>query len=150
MNQDLTDVPDVPDLSGAADVADVADLDNRVLVLDDDPGIRTLQRRALERAGYRVVAVETPEQAIAQIAQERPDVLLLDYRLGAATTGLDFYQRLRQDGVDVPAILVSGFSDESKIIEALRAGSARYRAQERGVPGLSPASGAARPGTDPR
>ncbi len=48
--------------------------------------------------------------------------MVLDYRLRSAATGLDFYQELRKAGYDLPAILVTGFSDEGKVIEALRAG----------------------------
>lgn len=93
-----------------------------VLILDDEEGIRILQRRALERAGYTVVAVGAAEEALAHIQREQPDLVVLDYRLSGSVTGLDFYRHLREAGYDLPAILVSGFSDESKVIEALRAG----------------------------
>ncbi len=47
---------------------------------------------------------------------------MLDYQLNGAETGLDFFRRLRAEGVRIPAILVTGFTDESRVIEALRAG----------------------------
>jgi len=95
-----------------------------VFLLDDDEGILRLERRALERAGYRVTIAQSIEQADAIFASPdaAPDLLVLDYSLGSAVTGLDFYRSLRSRGVDVAAILVTGFSDEGRAIEALRAG----------------------------
>lgn len=93
-----------------------------VFVLDDDEGILQLQRRALERAGYRVSTAEHAARAEAIIRQSVPDLLVLDYSLNTGATGLDFYRSLRHRNIDVPAILVTGFSDEGRAIEALRAG----------------------------
>lgn len=56
------------------------------------------------------------------LAARTPDVLVLDYQLDGAETGLDFFRRLRAEDVRVPAILVTGFTDESRVIAALRAG----------------------------
>ncbi|TDQ77782.1 PAS/PAC sensor hybrid histidine kinase [Paraburkholderia silvatlantica] len=94
----------------------------RVLVVDDDEGILRLARKSLLRAGARVDACTGVGQARALLAAQTPDVLVLDYQLDGAETGLDFFRRLRADDVRVPAILVTGFTDESRVIAALRAG----------------------------
>jgi PAS domain S-box-containing protein len=88
-----------------------------VLVVDDDEGILRLARKSLQRAGCRVV-----ESARERISSGEPDLLVLDYQLSGPETGLDFFRRLRAEGVRIPAILVTGFTDESRVIEALRAG----------------------------
>lgn len=93
-----------------------------VFALDDEEGILILQRRALERAGYKVTTAMNPDDAQSAVIESHPDLLLLDYNLSLGTTGLDFYRKLRERGIDVPAILVTGFSDEGRAIEALRAG----------------------------
>ncbi|MGF6757950.1 response regulator [Paraburkholderia sp. GAS42] len=93
-----------------------------VLVVDDDEGILRLARKSLDRAGYRVATCATVDRARERIAQEAPDLIVLDYQLDSAETGLDFFRRLRAEGVRIPAILVTGFTDESRVIEALRAG----------------------------
>jgi PAS domain S-box-containing protein len=100
-----------------------------VLILDDDEGIIRLARRALERAGHRVTPALSAADAsrVLHESPTPPDLLILDYQLNTPHTGLDFFRDLRAAGgpaVDIPAILVTGFSDESKIIEALRAGIA--------------------------
>lgn len=93
-----------------------------VLVVDDDEGILRLARKSLVRAGARVDTCTRVADARALLASDRPNVLVLDYQLDGAETGLDFFRRLRADDVRVPAILVTGFTDESRVIAALRAG----------------------------
>jgi PAS domain S-box-containing protein len=93
-----------------------------VLVVDDDDGILRLARKSLARAGARVDTCTSVGEAGALLAQHTPDVLVLDYQLDGAETGLDFFRRLRSQDVRVPAILVTGFTDESRVIAALRAG----------------------------
>ena len=93
-----------------------------VLILEDDRGIALLERRVLERAGYAATIASTAEEAMERLGRERFDLVLLDYQLAGPASGLDLYQRLRDRWPDLPAILVTGFSDEGKVIEALRAG----------------------------
>ncbi len=93
-----------------------------VLILDDDEATLTLERRILERAGFSVVAASTPAAAQEAVEAGRVALLVLDYRLGSLTSGLDFFRSLRAAGRNLPAILVTSFADESKVIEALRAG----------------------------
>ena len=95
----------------------------RILIVEDDEGIALLERRALERRGYAVVAAATPEAAFERLREpHRFDLALFDFRLGGPESGLDLYGRLRAEWPELPAILVTGFSDEGKVIEALRAG----------------------------
>jgi CheY-like chemotaxis protein len=93
-----------------------------VLVVDDDEGILRLARKSLERAGCRVAICAGVDVARERLASGTPDLLVLDYQLSGPETGLDFFRRLRAEGVRIPAILVTGFTDESRVIEALRAG----------------------------
>jgi signal transduction histidine kinase len=93
-----------------------------ILILDDDQATLTLERRTLERAGFKVIAAATPAEARAAIARDGVAMLVLDYRLGGSSSGLDFFRSLRAERRDLPAVLVTSFSDESKVIEALRAG----------------------------
>jgi len=93
-----------------------------ILIVEDDSGIAHLERRVLERVGYSATIASTAEEALDRLGRERFDLVLLDYQLGGPVSGLDVYQRLRDRWPDLPAILVTGFSDEGKVIEALRAG----------------------------
>ncbi len=93
-----------------------------VLILEDDAGIRTLQRMHLERAGYVVEVAANVEEARQLIRNLEFDLLVLDYQLGEGENGLEFYRRLHSEGEDIAAILVTGFTDEVRILEAMRAG----------------------------
>lgn len=93
-----------------------------VLILEDDPGVSRLQSRSLERSGYAVATSGTTEEALKKIQAGGIDLIVLDYGLPGSLNGVEFYRRLQTDGYDLPAILVTGFSDEARLIEALRAG----------------------------
>jgi diguanylate cyclase (GGDEF)-like protein/PAS domain S-box-containing protein len=93
-----------------------------IVVVEDDTMIATLERKRLERAGYRVATSSTAEDAFARIAQGGADLIILDYSLSDGVTGLDFYEKLKAAGHDIPVIMVTGLSDEGTIIKALRAG----------------------------
>ncbi|RKP54831.1 response regulator [Pararobbsia silviterrae] len=95
-----------------------------VLMLDDDAGLLELARRILARAGHRVSAVADSDSAYAIVRDDRPDLLLIDYQLGGPETGLEFFRRVVDHLRPMPAILLTGFTDESRVIEALRAGVA--------------------------
>ena len=100
------------------------ELSTDVLILDDDVGLCHLAKKRLERAGYRVATAQDIPTAQHHIDTAPPDVLVLDYDLQSAQTGLDFVRALAQQGVTLPAILVTGFTDESRVTEALRSGVA--------------------------
>jgi PAS domain S-box-containing protein len=92
-----------------------------ILVVEDDPGVATLQRRRLERAQFRVLSANDVAGAMAALAEHPIDLVLLDYRLGS-TTGLDLHRRMKAAGFDTPVILVSAAMEDAMVIEAIRAG----------------------------
>ena len=92
-----------------------------ILMVEDDPGVAVLQRRRLERGQFRVELAADVEAAVGVLEQQRVDLVLLDYRLGA-TTGLDLHRRMKASGFDVPVIIVSGAMDDAMVIEAIRTG----------------------------
>jgi signal transduction histidine kinase len=98
----------------------------KVLILEDDAGVARLQQRRLERGGFAVVCAGTPDEAMRLIHQGGVDLLVLDNRLAGAEDGLAFYKRLKTAGHDLPVILVTGYSDDATIIQALRAGVRDY------------------------
>jgi PAS domain S-box-containing protein len=93
-----------------------------ILIVEDDPGVATLERRQLERAGYRVEVARTAEEALETVRKGHVNLAVLDLRLGAGSSGLELYERMKSEGWNVPAILVTGFPDEAVAIRALRAG----------------------------
>ncbi|QOV90093.1 hybrid sensor histidine kinase/response regulator [Humisphaera borealis] len=100
---------------------------HKILVLDDDEGLLALCRRVLERAGHSVITANSRAEAERQLTAHqspRSDVglVVVDYQLSGPVTGLDFFRELAARGNAPAAILVTGFSDEGRVLEALRAG----------------------------
>jgi two-component system CheB/CheR fusion protein len=93
----------------------------RVLVVEDDAGVAMLERRQLQRAGYQVEVAGTWDEAVRIVRQGVTNLMILDLQLGDVS-GLDLHEQLRDEGWNIPAILVTGFADQSVAIRALRAG----------------------------
>jgi PAS domain S-box-containing protein len=93
-----------------------------VLIVEDDEGVAILERKALERRGFRVSRVTTGAEALDAIKHESHDLVVMDYRLPDSTTGLDLLAKMKVLGHELPIIMVTGFSNEATAIEALRQG----------------------------
>ena len=93
-----------------------------ILILEDDPGVARLEGLHLRRAGYAVRWAETVAEGHRLLGEGGVDLIVLDQNLQGGATGLDFYERLRAEGDDTPAILVTGLADEQILIRAVRGG----------------------------
>jgi DNA-binding NtrC family response regulator len=95
-----------------------------ILILDDEPASRYALRRALENR-YRVVEADSAASGRESLASEKPDLLLLDVVL-PGEDGLTFLQWLRQEGYDLPVLMVSALDTAKTAVEALQLGAADY------------------------
>src|SRR5207248_6811833 len=94
----------------------------RVLIVEDDPGVAVLQQRRLQRTGYEVLVAANADEAFAKAQEPGVELMVLDYRLPGNITGLEVFERIKAAGHVLPVIIVTGFSDESMVVKALRAG----------------------------
>lgn len=83
---------------------------SRVLVVDDDPGIRAVVAETLELEGYRVETVADGAQALRAIERERPALVLLDMRM-PVLDGWGVARELRERGVAVPVVVMTAAQD---------------------------------------
>jgi DNA-binding response OmpR family regulator len=81
----------------------------QVLVLDDDQYFRGYVCALLEDAGYKTLQARTCKEAGLIMGEQRPDLAVVDYRL-PSSDGVSWIQVLRESGVDIPVVLVSGQS----------------------------------------
>ncbi|HTA60426.1 MAG TPA: response regulator, partial [Candidatus Baltobacteraceae bacterium] len=95
-----------------------------VLVVDDEPASRYALRRALE-SRYRVVEADSAAAGRASLVSEKPDLLLLDVVL-PGEDGLSFLKWLRQEGYELPVLMVSALDTAKTAVEALQLGAADY------------------------
>jgi DNA-binding NtrC family response regulator len=71
-------------------------------------------------AAYRVITVVSGTEAMKQIAEEVPDVILLDHQLADGEKGTDFLPLIKNDFAHVPVILISGTLDIKGQLKALQ------------------------------
>jgi two-component system alkaline phosphatase synthesis response regulator PhoP len=98
-----------------------------ILVIEDDPDIRELLQRSLEREGYRVHTAPDGERGLREAASRRPAVVLLDLML-PGLDGLEVCRLLKQDEktAQVPVIMVSAKGEESDVVLGLELGADDY------------------------
>jgi two-component system phosphate regulon response regulator PhoB len=101
--------------------------DKRVLIVDDEAPIREMLTLALEMAGYDVVEASNAQQAMAEIVDNRPDLMLLDWMM-PGTSGIELARRLKKDSLtaDIPIIMLTAKGDEDHKVKGLEAGADDY------------------------
>jgi excisionase family DNA binding protein len=93
-----------------------------VLVVDDDDGLREFVRVNLELDGYDVREAASAEQALAAIADQPPDLVLLDVVM-PGVDGWQMLQQLQERHGAIPVIMFSGKVDEASAAEAQKRGA---------------------------
>jgi two-component system response regulator DevR len=99
----------------------------RVFLLDDHEVVRRGVREILEAEDDIEVVGEagTAEQALARIPPTRPDVAVLDVRLPDGD-GVSVCREIRSDHPDIQCLMLTSFSDDEALFQAIMAGAAGY------------------------
>lgn len=100
----------------------------RVLYIDDDPGLARLVQRFLGRRGYEVDLAHSAEDGLVRLAQGGIDVLGLDHYLPTGT-GLDVLAALSAIVSPPPVVYVTGSAETAIAVAALKAGASDYVAK---------------------
>ncbi|MFL4471117.1 response regulator transcription factor [Tateyamaria armeniaca] len=98
--------------------------DQTILVVDDDPKIRTLLRNVLEDDGFAVHAAETRSEVLAALSTQSIDLITLDINL-AKDNGVDLAREIRQNS-QVSIIMVTGKDDVIDRVVGLEVGADDY------------------------
>ncbi|NNN29134.1 response regulator transcription factor [Streptomyces sp. S3(2020)] len=98
---------------------------DRVLVIDDDPGIRSLLVSALGFAGFAVDVAGDLIEALEQVARRAPDVIVLDVML-PGVDGFEILQLLRARAIDVPVLFLTARDAVEDRVRGLRLGGDDY------------------------
>lgn len=96
-----------------------------ILVVDDSPVDRQLAVGIVEQLGSTAITAENGLEALKRIEEDKPDVVLTDL-LMPELDGLKLVERIRDDHLDVPVVLMTAFGSEDTAAAALRAGAASY------------------------
>ena len=98
----------------------------RVLVVDDDPGMRAILREFLAREGFEVAEEPSAERALAVLAtQHHPEVVILDNQM-PGLKGVDALALVRSRWPGLPVMLITAFGGPRVEEQARRLGAACY------------------------
>jgi two-component system response regulator AtoC len=111
--------------SAQSDTKPKPDTPFRVLVIDDDPGVRDYMEALVSRQGYRVSAAADAEEALAGLDRIKPDIITLDVVL-PGIDGLETLRRLKQRMPEVPVVMLSRHGQARNIVEAMRLGASDF------------------------
>lgn len=97
----------------------------KIVVADDEPAVRTALRRALTMAGHTVTLAEDGGRALAAVAADAPDAIVLDV-LMPGLTGLKVCRHLRASGDATPVLMLTARAAVSDRVAGLDAGADDY------------------------
>ena len=98
---------------------------SRILLIDDDPGVRDSMERTLRGAGYAVQSAPTGEEGFEMAKGGAFDVILSDMRM-PGISGLDILRQLRDLRVDSAFIIMTGFGTVDTAVEAMKLGAVDF------------------------
>jgi len=100
-------------------------MNGSVLIIDDEPGIRSSLRGLLEDEGYHVSEASTGEEGIQAADEVSPDLIMLDIVMGGID-GLEVLASLVENGYGYPIIIMSGHATLDNAIRAIRLGATNF------------------------
>lgn len=82
-------------------------MQKRVLIVEDEPGIRLLLNEILKKEGHEVMQATTGKEALEKIATSSFDLLIIDYKL-PVLDGIEVIKQLQTDQHFIPCIMMTG------------------------------------------
>ncbi len=100
----------------------------RLVIADDHPVVRAGLRALFElEPGLSVVAeAATPDEAVAAVQRENPDVVLMDLQFGAGATGADATRQIRELEAAPYVLVLTNYDTDGDILGAVEAGASGY------------------------
>src|SRR5687767_1285267 len=96
-----------------------------ILFVDDEPAIGLILRDTLERLGHQATGATNVPEALAALEKTEIDLIISDFRM-PGLSGLDFLELLRDDGRDIPLIMLTGHATIEPAVAAIKAGASDY------------------------
>lgn len=97
----------------------------KILAVDDESSILDLLKFNIEKEGFTFVSASDGEEGLQKVISETPDLVLLDVML-PKIDGLTVCRKIRQEGINIPVIMLSARSEEIDKILGLEIGSDDY------------------------
>ena len=98
-------------------------MQNSILIVDDEPGIRDTLRGVLEDEGFAVEAAESGEACLKLVKSQNFGCILLDIWLGDGIDGLQTLQTLKEEGIDAAVVMISGHGNIETAVKSTKLGA---------------------------
>jgi DNA-binding NtrC family response regulator len=93
-----------------------------VLIVDDEPNVRLTYRAALETEGLEVWEAPDGLAALSTMSERPFDLAILDMRM-PEVSGLELLERMRQQGIQTPVVIVTAYGDVPHAVQAMKLGA---------------------------
>ncbi|MDR3686350.1 MAG: sigma-54 dependent transcriptional regulator [Coriobacteriia bacterium] len=100
-------------------------MSKRVLIVDDEKNMRWVLGQALSSDGFEVVEAVDGNSALDSIAEQEPDVMVLDHRM-PAPDGMEVLRKVRAKGMSFPIIMLTAHGNVALAVDAMKAGASEY------------------------
>src|SRR5438093_3832745 len=108
---------------------------NKVLVVDDEPGVRFGIRDFLEQQGYEIEEAESCEDAQHLFRTSRPDIVIADYMMPDGTA-LDLLPRLKEIDSDIPLLVLTAHGSIDLAVRAIKEGAEQFLTKPLELPNM--------------
>jgi len=97
--------------------------DMTILVVDDEPGVRSSLKGVLEDEGFRVITASSGEEGLKHIDKSKPDFVLLDIFMPSGIDGIETLRRIKSSGSNAAVIMISGHGNVDMAVTAMELGA---------------------------
>lgn len=108
--------------STPTDISETQRGQGRILVIDDDAGVRRFIVECLEMLGYQVSQASSGQEGVASLRSDEPDLLIVDYAM-PGMNGVEVVQMAREGAPNLPIILATGYADMDAVDKVIGLGA---------------------------
>jgi DNA-binding NtrC family response regulator len=101
---------------------------SKILLVDDDRNLLRVMTYHIAEAGFEVIPAASPDEALARLDEESPDLVITDLRM-PRMDGLELLARIRTRHADLPVIVLTAFGTIDKAVEAVKQGASDFLAK---------------------
>jgi len=98
----------------------------KILIVDDEEGMRRLLSRILIREGYETIAVGSGEEALREVANDQFDLVITDIKMPGGMTGVELLHELKSFDPKLTILVITAYGTVESAVQALRAGAYDY------------------------
>ncbi|PAW76852.1 MAG: DNA-binding response regulator [Pedosphaera sp. Tous-C6FEB] len=109
---------------------------DKLLLIDDEADVQYSFRRIFDSPAIELHTASSGEEGLKRVSKLKPDLVLMDIRMGAGMNGLETLRRLRQHDARLPVIMMTAYGTTQTAIEAMKLGAYDYLLKPFDVPKL--------------